>query len=72
MTSQSGARVVRLGASAENFAVAWRGRPIEIRGAVVEDGVLATVTLRGASSGPEVVGRCSGGYFHPTYRTKEA
>lgn len=62
---------LRLEASAENFAVAWKGEVIEIRGASARDGDLGVVTLRGDSTSPEVVGRCSGGYFVPTYRIKE-
>lgn len=68
-------RVVRFAARGGGFDEAWAGREVGVRSTAARDGDLA-VLVRGDSASapgaavPEVVGRCEGGMFHPTYRTR--
>lgn len=77
MTSSTGPRrVLRLRARGGSFADAWAGKSVPLHGAGVLDGDLAVISEREPGEGvpgaavAEVVGRCRGGAFHPTYRTR--
>lgn len=58
-------------ARGQAFEEVWAGKQVVLRGDVVGDGDAAVLVPEDAApgSGREVMGRCEGGVFFPTYRT---